>query len=384
MAYERISCPNDGATTGVKQVGPDQFFCSHCKSLFRYVDQRRFTFKIEDSFCPCGSGNRVEFQCQLCRRGICRECDALEWQRQAMFPKERALPTIAVHEISQKPSEADQLILTIPVNGFGYLEAVPRSARTWVVASDRIASAPIPDSGIIGPFLHLGDFLPQLTAGLGRPLHHVCCQCLTAAAPSAAEDIAAGRVCEYPECTVTSDRKCRCCGNSFCAAHVIDTALPSSAHGPQSPMIATVNWSSGTKRRHRDYLSPDPNGTCGMCASERLDQAIIAISELEASYPKISNLAGYKGQYQPKPPYMLAFAPQFFEDMRQKAIAREFGALIEEKIRIIENGSEGCRRQEFFTRIFEEMPDSRRAKKLAFFGKFYRHRFYSTTQAVRP
>jgi hypothetical protein len=49
---------------------------------------------------------------------------------------------------------------------------------------------------------------------------HVCWKCIASAAPSALERIAAGAICQDPECTNLPSGRCRCCSSAFCSEHL--------------------------------------------------------------------------------------------------------------------------------------------------------------------
>src|SRR5258708_4703481 len=178
MSFEGVVCPEDGAREGITQVEADTFYCSHHKGLFKYVDPSRIKVQVEGTFCPCD--NLVNFRCQLCKRGLCPECD-----------------------VTGQPE------LVVCTGSFGYLESVS-SSTAFVPIYGRISM-----SRASGPTLCAVEILPQL----GRP-RHSCGACLETGILAAIEAIASGRICEHPGCPENTKASCKCCGSAFCGQHL--------------------------------------------------------------------------------------------------------------------------------------------------------------------
>jgi hypothetical protein len=71
MPFESVACPSCGSDD-VQEVKPNTYFCNQHEGVFKHLDPSRVT--TTPAFCGCG--NRVEFQCQICRAtGLCALCD---------------------------------------------------------------------------------------------------------------------------------------------------------------------------------------------------------------------------------------------------------------------------------------------------------------------
>jgi hypothetical protein len=116
-------------------------------------------------FCRCG--NSIQFQCQLCKTGMCWSCDVIEWRQRNQFPR-----------------------ILVPTPGIGYLKKIDRTAAEWSISDNRIMQVGSAGGTIVGPFLYSDDILPGLIEA--HALRHVCCACVTAAAVTAAEMIVSG------------------------------------------------------------------------------------------------------------------------------------------------------------------------------------------------
>jgi hypothetical protein len=198
MGFESIVCPECRATEGFTEVGPGTYYCPYHKGLFEHVDPSLITVRHEGIFCSCG--NRVEFQCQLCRRGLCGRCDVAKWKR----------------DIGWR--------LIIPVQRSGYLELVPRlrehQAVAWhAITDNRIVPLRPVESGFIGPFVYPEDIYQQINIAPDN-LRHVCCSCVSAGAAAATKAIVDCRICEHPACGVAAADRCLCCSNAFCRIHI--------------------------------------------------------------------------------------------------------------------------------------------------------------------
>ena len=107
MAFEGIICPHDGATTGITQVEPDTYYCSHHKGLFKYVDPQPLTVKLEDAFAACvhcggGCGRKADY-------GKCARCGELHCERHYFTPDTQA----------RVPASAPYLAWAISASGAG-------------------------------------------------------------------------------------------------------------------------------------------------------------------------------------------------------------------------------------------------------------------------
>src|SRR5271170_7364206 len=79
MPFEGFVCPQCRADRDFIKIEEDTYYCPWHKGLFKYVDQGRDPVQGGRDFCPCG--NMIEFQCQLCRAGVCGECDIVQWHK---------------------------------------------------------------------------------------------------------------------------------------------------------------------------------------------------------------------------------------------------------------------------------------------------------------
>ncbi len=104
MGVESLSCAHCGSGE-VQEVKPNTYFCNHCEQVSKYIDSSRITVDVQPGFCSCG--NRVEFQCQVCKGTICADCDVIN---RVAFPYRQ---------------QSDQFILAVPAGGFGHLMARP-------------------------------------------------------------------------------------------------------------------------------------------------------------------------------------------------------------------------------------------------------------------
>lgn len=273
MSFEGITCPNDGAIEGITQVEPDTFYCSHCKSLFKYVDPRRFKVQVEGSFCSCG--NRVEFRCQLCNKELCPECDVIEWQMGSWAP--------SGHPFVQPTRYPRTLI--VAAQDFGYL-AQGDSLKAFVPIYGRISM-----SSVAGPTLYASEILSQLAKGRPSGLRHLCGACLKTGVPAAIAAIASGQMCESPGCAEKARVSCQCCGSAFCAQHIRKTEMEEFRENPNLAThylrnIASIRCKMGFSPSEHDphivLRGPEVAGLCQMCASERVEetrQAVVSICD---------------------------------------------------------------------------------------------------------
>ena len=202
------------------------------------------------SFCRCG--NQIQFQCQICRAGICWTCDVIEWRER--------------HKTRKGFTR-----IVVPTPGIGYLKKIDKPEVVWGIANNRITEVQLAAGTIVGPFLYSGDFVPVLIA---EGLRHVCCVCVTATAVDLAEMIVAGTACRMPGCCGRATATCTCCGGSFCALTV------SGGGGHWNPDAQWRTFGSiGSAGQIRWNRSP---GLCMTCSSEQAEAlAEIIIDELD-------------------------------------------------------------------------------------------------------
>lgn len=155
-------------------------------------------------FCSCG--NHIQFRCQLCSKGLCKECDVIE------FPKPP--PSAGLNR------QASARLLVVPVRGSGYLETSRQGSICWAIVGDRIARLPQVNAGFVGPLLRVEDIMPYLGSNSGD-IRHLCCGCLKSGLPRAVEAICLGKSCEHPACGATPVHHCPCCEEIFCGGHAI-------------------------------------------------------------------------------------------------------------------------------------------------------------------
>ena len=191
------------------------------------------------TYCRCG--NPVEFQCQLCKAGLCWACDVIEWRKRNGAGL--GLPRIVV-----------------PARGVGYLKKIDKAAIEWTITDNRIMRVQMVAGTTIWPILYADDILPSLTEALGD-LRHICCTCMSAASVAAAEGIISGRICRIPDCGLQSAEICTCCGGSFCSTgSKINNRHSSMSMQWRNFLIGgagTISWQR-------------PSGLCITCVSEQV------------------------------------------------------------------------------------------------------------------
>jgi hypothetical protein len=276
MSFEGIVCPVCQADKDFTQVEPDTYYCSFHKGLFKYVDPRRLTVKVEGDYCRCG--NLVQSQCQLCEAPLCDECDIITIVWSYGTKEVRGRSGIAV----RWPD-------------FGYLCKI---YRLTVVDNGRIVSKEVSDPSDFGPILLSDEILPSLTRAHG-PLRHLCPPCLTAAAPIAASDIASGATCEVPGCGFAGESRCPCCGCAFCQAHVANSL----SYQHKFPFVGGIGAIIiGPVPRYGDKSDwdwmkewrvevPAPLGFCGMCAEESFVAARELFEWICKASPQLNELS---------------------------------------------------------------------------------------------
>jgi hypothetical protein len=167
MPVEAITCTGCGSGD-VQEVKPDTYFCNHCESVFKYLDPTKLTVENAPAFCSCG--NKIEVQCNICHKGICRECD-----------------------MTSKPNRE------VYLRGDGYRVPVVRV---------------------------LFEFVSRVGT-----LHHVCAVCLISEIPATLEFFRSAKVCSSTFCVSPAVASCRCCKYFFCRScfnsqpHVYSTII---------------------------------------------------------------------------------------------------------------------------------------------------------------
>ena len=189
MAVESIVCPHCGSGD-VTEVKLNTYFCNHCETISKYFDPSKTTVVSSPAFCTCG--NKVEFQCNLCAKGLCALCDV-----------------IATHE---------------------------RAEQSWKIRSTESRAWP---HWAVAPLIESKDWgynfqLPAMTAAthlpcmkvvnsvensLGHP-NHICMTCVSDAVPRLRKILEAGGVCTIPACPSGTSYNCDCCGYGFCGVHL--------------------------------------------------------------------------------------------------------------------------------------------------------------------
>jgi hypothetical protein len=258
MESKSLKCPECGGWRDLAKVDPDTYRCPYCEIMFTLVDSRLIRVKIQRDYCLCG--NPVEFQCQLCRSGLCEECDVIEWQMG-----------------SKTASGRHARKLVVSVRSFGYLGiGGPTKAGT-------VIDGQITERRVGSPILYVDDILPQLARGRPAGIRHLCCSCLTKGVPETIEAIDSGRVCERPGCGASSRQECPCCGGMFCNRHIVSAPKNSviedgsggywsNSHLEEQRTIASIEWPI-PNRREKVLKGPKIRGLCQMCALERIEEA---------------------------------------------------------------------------------------------------------------
>jgi hypothetical protein len=269
MAFAGLRCQRCGATEGLTLVDHARYRCSHCGEMIYAVSgsQPQPQVAVSGYFCRCGA--QVESQCRICRQGLCRECDVIEW-----------LNSHATNKLASNPLDAikPENHLIVPVERGGYLEATHYDVKVRAITNGRIGPPVVPVSPI-GPMLHPRDIVPHLSGG-PRDLRHVCVDCLMTGVPAALAALAEGRVCEYPGCGVPPATNCRCCGARLCATHVLENVKATDTR-------YQVTW---VKRGHDTWphTGPDLVGVCGICAEERMRMAKDLVRDLAQATRRVS------------------------------------------------------------------------------------------------
>lgn len=182
MPLESITCTSCGAGD-VQEVKPGTYFCNHCEGVFKHVDPSKVTVESRPAFCSCG--NRVEYQCQVCKEtGLCWKCDVV--LNTTFRPWE--LKSVSV---------VDHHNLWAKTIGYGY----QLSRYGYQVSED----------ALFLPLEKLVHTLCQEHAGLV----HACKQCACAACVKVADQMAADKICFSPYCTNFPER-CPCCNEAYC------------------------------------------------------------------------------------------------------------------------------------------------------------------------
>jgi hypothetical protein len=341
MPLEAIACTSCGSTD-VQEVKPSTYFCDYCETVFKYVDTSRLRVEYSPAFCSCG--NPIQVQCQLCKSGMCWQCD-VAGSRAAIYrsPGTRVgyrpdgngrmghcgpgaeEDSFYYHSYSGS-RQSDENILPVPVNGYGYLHR-DMNRR------------------ICGPFLYLSELLSTIAVTKGLhyqrglvPATHLCFACVAAAVPATAERLANHEICESPGCTDRPSKICACCGNSFCADCVTWPAYANlggalwrkrRSEGPDQPrylfrhLFGTVNF--------RHVYLPRPEGLCLPCLGEAVDKASgLAMQICEQEYQlRLTGRGDDPNDLQPKGSVLHYEMPEITVTTKKR---RKGGPTIEEEI----------------------------------------------------
>jgi hypothetical protein len=237
MTLEAIACSHCGSSA-VKEVKADTYFCDHCETVFKHIDPALLGSNHVQSFCSCGGA--VEAQCQICRRGVCRRCDA----PQALVDPDRFGDPYC-----------------IPTSSSGYLVRLGsgwRSVLDGQLGENRLTA------GIAGPLLYAEQVVEWLRSSR-HDLRHVCWSCAETAAHELSGRIAAGELCRSARHFGPSSPEvlthCSCCGGMFCGECIV-----------RDGKLAILWWTpfrGGLRRGDRVSASIDAeNSLCRSCFGE--------------------------------------------------------------------------------------------------------------------
>lgn len=285
MPFEAIACTRCGSTE-VQEVKPSTYFCNHCETVFKHIDPTRLTVDHGPAFCSCG--NPVQVQCQVCKTGVCRDCDTIEWRRSA-----------GIKEPGHCGAFNGPPDISVSAIGYGYLESSkysylrPGGEKEFVISRGRIVTEERSGPAVIGPFLGVNKILSALRATHGD-LRHVCCTCVESAAPATAEHVRNGDLCETPRCAGWSTGRCPCCEGAFCKRCSLPGSVPDELTVCQE---CTSDWcehiwvfwedSPNGSGLYPGYVRPKnfphingsivrwlpPRGLCLPCVAERQEEA---------------------------------------------------------------------------------------------------------------
>jgi hypothetical protein len=270
MPLEAIACTTCGSTD-VQEVKPSTYFCNHCETLFKHIDPTHLTVDNAPAFCSCG--NPIEFQCQLCKTGICLECDVIAWRQDYDRRSYRSI-------LSSIPLTGHPSKIYVPVQGFGYIGNASRYGQSsdskthelLSVSGRHVVRSSYKSDDRFGPWLPLDKLLTVLSEKRVR-LGHACWQCIGNIVPEVAERIAAGAICETPDCTNKPKQACSCCSSAFCESCLIPN-VPSLWSGYGGTTVMTIHVTESSYRSPSSYAVKwqPSDGLCILCGNERLEE----------------------------------------------------------------------------------------------------------------
>ncbi len=242
MAVESIVCPHCGSGD-VTEVKLNTYFCNHCEAISKYFDPSKKTVVSSPAFCTCG--NKVEFQCNLCAKGLCAMCDAIAFHKRV--ERGRAIRGV------QKPANPSWLPL-IESKDWGYNFQFPATFPATYLST----AAYLPCMKVVN----------SVENSLGHP-NHICMTCVSDAAPRLRKIFEAGGVCTFPACSSSTSYNCACCGYGFCGVHrglwrKGHLAFNLTFHGQHNP------WVGPDFALHASFYSKvDTSTMCLLCISEK-------------------------------------------------------------------------------------------------------------------
>jgi len=175
MPLEAIACTRCGSTD-VQEVKPSTYFCNHCETVFKHIDPTHLTVDNAPAFCSCG--NPIEFQCQLCKTGICLACDVIAWRQDYDRRSYERIPSWI--RVAGHPSK-----IYLPVQGFGYIgnaskygeSSDSKTYKLLSVSGSHVVRSSYKSDDRFGPWLPLDKLLTVLSEKRVR-LGHACWQCI--------------------------------------------------------------------------------------------------------------------------------------------------------------------------------------------------------------
>jgi hypothetical protein len=319
MPFEGVVCPDDGATEGITQVEPDTYYCAYHKGLFKFVDPRKITVRVEGVYCPCG--NQAKFQCQLCKGGTCEECDVIEWRQRTRRQPGGRRAVYGSYVIAD---------LAVMMEDFGYVQ------RSNGVPKNGVVGGRIKEVQVGRPFLFETDIWPHLGVD-PDDVRHMCCHCLTAGVVATAEAIATGRQCEHPACGNTSGRRCPCCRGAFCSEHIGDLGAGRIGQSFRRSNPGTVTYFELPRELWTEL--------CGMCREHNRAQARNAIKGLAGSNRNL-----YYDQRN-------GYGAKTSVGLKERAILKQFEEGVHGMLRRMVDNSATCTRSQYFDKYEPQGPE---------------------------
>jgi hypothetical protein len=285
MPFEAIACTTCGSTD-VQEVKPSTYFCNHCETVFKHIDPTRISVDNAPAFCSCG--NPIEFQCQLCKTGMCFECDVIAWRENYDRSRIRGI-------ISAIPVTIQTSAIYVPVQGFGYTgnarkygdrSDYPEAYKVLSVSGRHVVRYSYKPDDRFGPWLSLDKLLAVLSEKRVR-LGHACWPCIGRAVPELAERIATGAICETPTCANEPKQACSCCGSAFCEScltpsvralwsdgslKVMTIHVQNPGDGKGRPQFTEIELAYGSAHRSYTVKWQPPDGLCLLCGNERVEE----------------------------------------------------------------------------------------------------------------